>query len=214
MRSHQSRLGIVYADNITSVRIGLNYEHYDIKNNSFLFGFEMSNGLPLDGYSLSSDNRTSRPGASGLYTKFNINISMIQHFFPTVSILFGLNTQYSFSELLSAEEFGFGGNKFGRGYDASFIVGDHGMAAKVEIIKLFKGVRKIIKNSQIYAFLDAGYIWNINETQDKHDSAYSAGLGYKVNFYKNISSNALFAWPVQSNVDYSHRFIINLSLAI
>ena len=85
--------------------------------------------------------------------------------------------QYSAVPLLSSEEFSFGGNVSGRGYDPSEISGDQGVAATIEL--RYSGLPELWKMSpELFHLLRSGQSM---ERRPRHrckdESAASAGAG-------------------------------------
>lgn len=100
----------------------------------------------------------SRPAAKVNFTKINVTAARLQQLRDNIYISALLEGQYAFSQLLSMEEYSFGGNKLGRGYESSIIGGDHGMAGKLELIYDFH--IKTIATSQIYCAYELGKVWH------------------------------------------------------
>ena len=74
------------------------------------------------------------------------------------------------------EEFGFGGEYIGRGYDPFIILGDHGIAGKAEVQYGTATEFTLLESFQVFAFYDFGVVWNVDRSpdEDKRDSATSA----------------------------------------
>ena len=77
--------------------------------------------------------------------------------------------------------FAFGGDSFGRGYDASEIAGDSGEALKFEL--RYSGVAPEVgvQGFSLYGFYDAGQVRRrepVNESES--ENASSAGLGLRM----------------------------------
>jgi hemolysin activation/secretion protein len=96
-------------------------------------------------------------------------------------VLAAVNAQHAFDTLLAPELFAFGGDTFGRGYDASELAGDSGEAFKLEL--RYAGVLPEARLSgySIYGFYDAGRVRRldpVNESRTEHATA--AGLGLRM----------------------------------
>jgi hemolysin activation/secretion protein len=101
--------------------------------------------------------------------------------------------------LFSAEEFGYGGQTFGRAFDASELTGDHGLVASFEL--KYNGLaRKGIFAFQPYGFYDIGRLWNKDTAQPNRVSAASAGFGVLVSNNYGMFANLSFAMPLVRSV--------------
>ena len=89
---------------------------------------ELSQGLKGLGASPFGDPLASRAGGRPDFTKVTLYAARLQSLAPRWSVLAAVNTQYAFNELLSPEEFAYGGEQFGRAYDAAELLGDSGIA--------------------------------------------------------------------------------------
>jgi hemolysin activation/secretion protein len=101
--------------------------------------------------------------------------------------------QWAFNPLLASEQFTFGGSQLGRGYDVAELIGDKGLAGSLEL-RYDLAVGKVLQNLQLYAFYDAGMIWNfkfIGGTPRKL-SGTTTGVGTRFYFTKFVSGN--FMW--------------------
>ena len=105
-----------------------------------------------------------------------------------------LSGQYASGPLFSAEEFGYGGQAFGRAYDPSEITGDHGIAASLELRYLgfdpWEGI-----TFAPYTFYDIGKVWN-EDVGGVDESGSSAGLGMRLSHSSGLSDNLGPAWPL------------------
>ena len=153
---------------------------------------EYSQGLPI----FDDSTALSRPNATTTFTKFSGQVTRNQSLGGDLSMfgggfsLYGAAAgQISRQVLPSAEEFGFGGVDFGRGYDPSEIVGDSGIAGKVEL----RWGRDIgdswVNNIQVYGFYDAGVVWSNVKVPavSGQTSATSVGAGGRFNLQYGIS---------------------------
>lgn len=180
-----------FQDHIRSIRLGLIYDFNDKLNGSNNISAEFSKGVPAFGASpLHPDTKLSRFEGSSNYKKLNISISRNQPLKGNFEALFSAIGQYAFQEdLLSSEEFSFGGTQFGRAYDPSEIEGDAGMAYKLELRFNKYPTSKIIKKYQFYGFYEIGVVWDALGEQFKPErySACDVGIGLRANFSKYFS---------------------------
>ena len=193
-------------DKIYSLRVGSNFEYLDKLLGSNLLSLELSQGLSVFDYTKKSDViNKSRQGGRGDYTKLNLDFSRLQYLPGNFSFLVMTEGQYSFHELLSAEEFGVGGSQLGRGYDQSEVVGEHGIAAAFEL-RHQNSWLKYIDQMQFYTFFDTGKVWNVSGGKtidtDQTRTAYlsSCGLGVRFYFRKNFIGKMELAKPINKSI--------------
>jgi len=99
--------------------------------------------------------------------------------------------------LLSSELFAFGGEPFGRGYDPSELVGDHGAAGKLELRYAGQFALGQPMSYQAYGFYDIGRVWSRTPGQEAGDqSAASAGIGARIVFGPSFNGFIEFARPL------------------
>ena len=84
--------------------------------------------------------------------------------------------QYAWSPLLASEQFGFGGQAFGRAYDPSEITGDDGLAGSAELRYNAFRLNDYRMSLMPFTFSDIGKVWNISPGGEPA-SAASAGGG-------------------------------------
>jgi hemolysin activation/secretion protein len=199
----------LYSDHLRTVRFGVSYDSSDswFGENSIVThveqGLEFLGATPV---SFSTSGFTSRYGGSGHFTKLEASLSRLQQFGASRYALYMLaKGQYALEPLLATEQFGFGGvpSALGRGYDPSEIIGDRGFAGSLEFRANVNPGKPLLQAMQLYAFYDAGIIWNVKNVVDqlKKQSATSIGFGSRFFFTKNVSGNFLWAQPLTRQVD-------------
>lgn len=158
----------------------------------------ISRGLDVFGASQKGDSNLSRASGDAEFTKLNITLTRLQRLYGPFSAFIGMTGQYSANSLLASEEFGFGGSEYGRGYDYSEIVGDNGLAGKLELAYNQAVEKKYLNNYQIYVFYDLGKVWRRDAAagQSSHDSGASTGLGGRLTFTPSIRGDAFVAKPL------------------
>ena len=182
-------------DRIRSIRLGTSFEMLDNFWGSNLLSFEVSQGIDM----LNASGRTNASRANGRidYTKLNAEASRLQMLPKDFSVLLIVQGQFAFNELLSQEEFGIGGAHIGRGYDSSEIVGDDGIASKLELRYNLKTGSTIFHHIQLYGFVDAGIVWNKSVIgQRMQEELVSTGMGARANIRKNLTANIEVAKPI------------------
>jgi hemolysin activation/secretion protein len=208
-------------DRITSLRAGGRYEFIDM-----LLGVaantvdaELSQGIGLFGTSKEGGPDLTRAKGDPRYTKLEAEYQRLQRITPSVNLLGSVRGQIASVALLSSEEFGLGGITGGRGYDPSEVVGDDGIAAKLELqwkepVKLDS---KFVDSYQLYTFYDVGTVWNQDATSSlqKRDSLASAGAGVRVDLPYDVEAGLAVAVPLTRRVatknDHDPKVYFNLS---
>jgi hemolysin activation/secretion protein len=185
----------LYADYIRTLSLAGIYSFADRYAGANMVNAEFRQGLPILGYTSDThSNMTSRFGGRGDFTKVSLQLSRLQAVKGAVSLYGILRGQYAFNPLLAAEQFTFGGNQLGRGYDVAEFIGDRGLAGSVEARYDWYIDKFFIKNMQLYAFYDMGKIWNIKgiPNQIKSQSGTSTGIGTRFFLTKLISGNIMY----------------------
>jgi hemolysin activation/secretion protein len=195
---------VLYSDHIRSIDLGMNLNYADSYYGANLILLNFRKGLPFLGYSSDTNvltAQTSRPGGYAAYQKVGAQYSRLQAIYGSISMLGVARGQWAFVPLLSSEQFTFGGNPIGRGYDPAELIGDRGVAASLEL-RYDKSIYKFINTLQLYGFYDIGAIWNllVNPTSPTKVSASSAGLGLRFTMNKYVSGNLMWAQPLTKQV--------------
>ena len=96
-----------------------------------------------------------------------------------------------------------GGIGIGRGYDPSEIVGDDGVAGKLELQWNQPYPVDFLEDYQLFGFYDIGRVWNSKETisAQKSDSLASTGFGVRADFPQDTKAGIAFAFPMTKDVD-------------
>ncbi len=195
-------------DHIRALRIGGRYELLD---NLFGVGInsadlEISQGLGILGASNTRDPRLTRLLGDPTFTKATLDLQRLQRLTSKLNVLLNASGQWAAQPLLSSEEFGIGGMHIGRAYDPSEIVGDDGLAGKVELQlnEPYKLPLDFVDDYQLYSFYDAGVVWNKDATTSagKRNSITSVGLGMRTQLFKeSTDAGVAVAFPLTKDVD-------------
>lgn len=196
----------LYIDHIRSIYASNVFGFTDRFYGNNLWALDLRAGLPVFGYSTDTNSntaQTSRPGGHADYIKANLQLTRLQFIKGAWSAYGIVRGQFSGSALLSSDQFVFGGNLMGRGYDPSEIIGDNGFSGTLELRYDWNIGKNYFQGMQLYAFYDAGKIWNIpNITgQIKAISATSTGIGSRFNFNQYLSGNLMWTQPLTKQVD-------------
>ena len=155
-----------FYDRTRVATFGASYDLADQWLGVNLADFSIGQGIPLLGATPATTPTASHPGSSNHFTKLNGEVSRVQQVLPSINVLAAATGQYSFSKLLSAEQFGYGGDRYGHAYDASEVLGDRGVAAKTELQYTpdwaagMMGWNDGVRSLQFYVVADVGRAWN------------------------------------------------------
>lgn len=188
-------------DYIRALRAGLTYETVDGWNGYNSLSGTLSQGLDILGASPAGQANLSRVGATPDFTKFEASINRIQAINEDWGIVTSAAMQVASGTLYSSEQFGYGGQSFGRAYDDSEITGDQGVAASLELrytgIDASWGIKTVP-----YGFYDLGTVWNSDSRDEAaRASGSSAGGGIKLMSDSGISTDIGVAFPLTRDID-------------
>ena len=192
-------------DRIRALRASTRLEHLDT-----LFGaglnvvdVEVSQGLDIMGATTKNDVNKSRAEGEGVFTKLNIEMQRLQRLANRLNLLVGLRGQLSNDALLSSEEFGVGGLGYARGFDPSEIIGDEGIAGKLELQWNMARPVSFTHDNQLFAFYDAGSVWNDDPAAPnlERDTLTSAGFGVRSKIMDYTNMDVTVAFPLNRDVD-------------
>ncbi len=187
-------------DDVRVARASLNIDGADGWNGYALANIAVTQGLSVFGSSKAGDLNLSREEAHPDFTKLNLTLSRIQGLGYGFQILTSMDGQLASGPLYSSEEFGYGGQAFGRGYDASEFTGDHGVAGALELRYTDLPVYEEITFTP-YGFYDIGTVWNFDATQQPRTSGSSAGVGLTLQHALGIRANLTVAKPLTHDAE-------------
>lgn len=185
-------------DKLRSVNVGFSYDFVDGIGGITLLGATLTQGLSVLGSTDGNSANPSRSDGRDDFTKVTASVSHLQKIGGGFNLLAAASGQYAADPLLAAEEFGVGGAGLGRGYDSSEIIGDHGLAAKLEVQYGRESNLAYLRDYQAYAFYDAGAVWNKGDSG--RDSLASTGFGVRMNLSDNVSGGLEVAKPLTRGV--------------
>jgi hemolysin activation/secretion protein len=204
-------------DRIRAVRLGLTFDLADAWRGVNIVDLELGQGLRLAGASRAGDPDLSRANGKADFTKLALYAARLQALAPRWSLLAAVNAQYAFTDLLAPELFSFGGEQFGRGYDPSELVGDHGAAMKLELRYTVAPNVGPLSGATVYGFYDAGFARQRTPAGfAASESAASTGLGLRFDAGRHVSGYIEIAKPltrlVAAEGDRGARAYAGLSL--
>lgn len=206
-------------DRIRALRLGARMEHLSsfIGTSYNTADIEFARGIDVFGATEDRDPNVSRVGAEATFFKMEAEFQRLQRLGPAINLLLGVTGQWADDALLASEEFGVGGINYGRGYDSSEIIGDDGIAGKVEVQWNQPYQTSLVSDYQVYGFYDIGKVWNTDATAAnlEEQSLASTGVGVRAEFNEVTSGGLMIAWPltrdVQTKDDRDPRVYVNVS---
>lgn len=181
-----------YQDRIRSLVIGGDFTRADNWLGVNHLRLDMTHGFHVLG---AKDHLLqSLPEGHSQYTKYNITISRDQGITTHFSLFGSVQSQLTEEKLLSAEQYGFGGADYGRGYDPSTLIGNRGVSGKVELRLDTAPSFRLLNTIQYYIFYDVGIAYN-NDTINflAKQTAASAGGGLRIQFLPQVTGNVYLA---------------------
>lgn len=187
-------------DQVRAVRFSSTYQRMADSGSYDYATLIATQGVDGLGASKANDSNLSRAEATPDFQKLEFLYSRLQPLPGDFAGIVSVSGQIASGPLYSSEEFGYGGQNFGRAYDASEITGDHGIAASLEIryhgLKPWGGMKLAP-----YGFYDIGRVYNDDAGQEKQASGSSAGFGLRVATEQGISANIGMAFPLTREID-------------
>jgi len=184
-------------DRVRAARAALAYDGSDALDGYSFLSVTLSHGLEVFDASTAGQKFLSREGAKPGFTKLEYAVTRSQVLGETWTVVTALSGQAASGVLYSSEQFGYGGQAFGRAYDPSEIIGDNGIAASVELkylgIPSFRGLL-----FGPYGFYDVGKVWNADQGSE---SGSSAGGGIRIDSGFGGSANILIAEPLSRAIE-------------
>jgi hemolysin activation/secretion protein len=185
-------------DRVRAARFNVSYDRDDPLGGYDFVNSTVSQGLRVLDASSPGQQYLSRAGAQPDFSKLEYGLTRFQALSDSWTIVTALSGQVSSGVLYSAEQFGFGGQAFGRAYDPSEFTGDNGIAGSIELrylgIPAFRNV-----TFAPYGYYDAGKVWNNDATPSA--SGTSAGLGIRLESALGLSGNLLVAEPLTTRLE-------------
>jgi hemolysin activation/secretion protein len=188
-------------DRIRAFKLGATYDRADSWRGVNLVDVEFSQGIEGLGSSKNGDPMLSRVDGRVDFTKVTMYAARLQALTTRFSLLGAVTGQYAFNTLLSSELFSFGGEQFGRGYDPSELVGDDGIAGKVELRFTDTLPFSPSMTYSFYTFYDVGAVYyRSNGDVDRSESGASAGIGLRLSLGSYFSCFGELAKPLTRDV--------------
>ena len=184
----------LYHDRLRIIGISASYDRSDGWGGSNLVQTKLSQGLDLAGATETGSPDLSCADGHSDFTRATGNAGRLQTITDSVRLYVAGEGQYAWSPLLSSEQFGFGGQQFGRAYDASELTGDDGLAALAEL-RYDPPSFLPDMHPELFGFYDIGRVWDYNSWSGG-ESAASAGFGVRFALGPHLSGSLMLAKPL------------------
>lgn len=187
-------------DRIRALRLWTRFDLVDGLGGRNTAAVYLSRGLGIFDATTKNDPLSSRAGAPSDFTKAVFDISRYQTFSPRWSALAEIGGQLSGSKLFLSEQYGIGGEQYGRAYDPSEIAGDDALAGKIELRWTSPQGADFVRQHQYFAYYDHGATW-LRSSHDNFELA-SAGVGARLllrhGFFASLEVAKPLTRPVQA----------------
>jgi hemolysin activation/secretion protein len=193
--SETTDLGPLYNDHIRTFSLTSDYHLLDGFGGNNYFTATYRQGLDIFGAS-QSDDLISHYGAIPDFSAFDIWYTRYQTITDAWSLKFAAASQMANAPLFISQQFYLGGAAFGRGYGAAEISGDNGLAGSLELRYDRKLNYKYWSGFQLYAFVDAGAVWNYGYNLSDGLSLTSVGGGVRFFLCDDITADVGVAFPL------------------
>lgn len=188
-------------DRIRAIRAGLSWQQLDGLDGQNVLEVDLSQGV---GGTSKGDALKSRVGADGLFSKLSFDYARFQPWGARWGLSFGLAGQWTGEQpLLSSEQFALGGRRFGRAYEAAELVGDRGLALRLE--PRYAGSSQLpgLRAYHLLGFYDIGEVTRVGvlpADTPATQSLASAGFGMRLFPSASVTAQLEAAWPLTRGV--------------
>lgn len=188
-------------DRIRALRAGLSWQRLDVLDGQNVLEVDLSQGV---GGTSKGDALKSRVGADGLFSKLNFDYTRFQPWGAHWGLTFGLAGQWTGEQpLLSSEQFALGGRRFGRAYEAAELVGDRGLALRLEPRYAGASTLPGLRAFHLLGFYDIGEVTRVGSLPadtPATQSLASAGVGLRLFPSARVTAQLEAAWPLTRSV--------------
>ena len=205
-------------DQIRVLRAGINYDVFDHWDGYNVVNLKISKGINGLSSSKEDDLNLSKSGAKPNFSKIELSLQRQQALNADLSLIASASMQHASGILYSSEEFGYGGQNFGRAYDSSDIVGDHGIEGSLEL--RYNLINDGDSYLMPYGFYDLGRVWTEKPSSGSPQTEAGSSAGIGARFLTNgITGNIGIASPLTRDISvpiYGHnkrsaRLLLQLS---
>ncbi|MET3907647.1 hemolysin activation/secretion protein [Bradyrhizobium sp. S3.3.6] len=215
--SEHDLFGPYYNDHIRTASLTADYRLQDRFGGTNYATLTYRQGLDVFGASHFDDDLLSRDGASSNFSVLNFWFTRYQTLNDDWSLKLSAASQTASRPLFTSQQFYLGGAAFGRGFGAAEISGDNGLAGSLELRFDQKLNFRYWSGYQLYAFGDAGAVWNDGYRLSDGLALTSAGAGVRFFLPQDFQADFGVAVPLSyrapDNERRSPRFLFTLSSA-
>jgi hemolysin activation/secretion protein len=194
--SERDIFGPIYNDHIRTVSFTSDYRLQDGFGGTNYATLTYRQGLDIFGASPFGDNLVSRNGASPNFSALDIYFTRYQTLLDNFSAKIAMASRTASGPLYISQQFYLGGAAFGRGYAAAEISGDNGLAGSFELRFDQRPNLHYLVGYQLYAFVDAGAVWNDGYRIGDGLALTSAGGGIRFFFWDDFQADIGVASPL------------------
>jgi len=216
--SESDVFGPIYNDRIRTVSLTADYRLQDAFGGGNFATLTLRQGLDILGASHSSDDLLSRDGASSNFSVLGFWLTGYQTLSDAWSIRVSTAGQVASGPLFTSQQFYLGGLAFGRGYGSAEVSGDNGIAGSFELRFDQRLDLHYLSGYQLYAFVDAGAVWNDGYRIGDGVSLTSAGGGVRFFLWDDLRADIGVAFPLgyraPDNDMRNARLLFSLSSAL
>lgn len=171
---------------------------------------EAVQGTGWFGSTRQGDPLASRDDGDAVFTKIEMSASASVPVTGVMSLRFDAEGQVASRPLFAADEFGYGGRSFGRGYFFREAAGDNAVAGSVELRVDIPRDAGLLRGVQLYGYGDAARLWNLGGG-GREDLA-TAGVGFRANLTRRLGLGVEMGVPLdrsrepRGNIETWFRF--------
>lgn len=184
-------------DRIRALRAGVSWQLLDRWDGQNTLEFDVSQGV---GGTTRGDPLKSRSGADGMFGKVTFDYTRVQPLSNRWAVTMGVMGQWTGdTPLLSSEQMALGGRKIGKAYESAELVGDRGLALRVEPRYQAASGLAWLPAYQLLGFYEIGEVTQVvvqSAGTPATQSLASAGLGARLFLAGNLTAQVEAAWPL------------------
>ena len=186
-------------DRLRGFRLRADGDSADSSGGINQFFFVFSQGIEGLGSTENGSDLASRANGRVDFTKMELTVSRLQPLFDRFSILAAAYGQYALTPLLVSELCGYGGRVFGRAFDPSQFVSDSCLEVLAELRYDIPLELKALTQTQLYGFVDHGWLHNIAPVPGTFSNvdAASVGAGLRLGWLNAITADLSIAQVAQ-----------------
>jgi len=184
-------------DRIRAIRAGLSWLLLDRWDGQNTLELDVSQGV---GGTTKADPLKSRAGADSMFSKLTFDYTRVQPLSTRWALTLGVLGQWTGdTPLLSSEQMALGGRKIGRAYESAELVGDRGLALRLEPRYQASSTLSWLPAYQLLGFYEIGEVTQVvvqSAGTPATQSLASAGIGARLFMAGNVTAQVEAVWPL------------------